>query len=82
MTYSVGQDQTASVKSGLRLLPLYFNNKADMSGKTLQQTTSADNFLDAFSEQSKGMAENLKQSIDFVYACLDKFSVELVLRCK
>ena len=53
-----------------------------MSGKTLQQTTSADNFLDAFSEQSKGMAENLKQSIDFVYACLDKFSVELVLRCK
>ena len=54
MTYSVGQDQTAKSNLGSSCLPLYFNNKADMSGKSLQQTTSADNFLDAFSERFKG----------------------------
>ena len=51
MTYSVDQDQTASVKFWLKQLEqlesscllLYFHSKADMSGKSLQQTTSADN---------------------------------------
>ena len=43
MMYSVDQDQTASLQSGLKLFASIHFNKADMSGKSLQQTTSADN---------------------------------------
>ena len=40
-----------------------------MSGKSLQQTTSADNFLDAFSERFKGKEAGRKFETEYRF-CL------------
>ena len=65
MTYSVGQDQTASVKFGLKL----FASILQYKGRYVRQIFAADNFLDALSERFKGKGQGRKFETEYRF-CL------------